>query len=81
LVSTNSALLPALEASFGAVALDGLIRDAEAGRVRSLFVIGLDPLSMLPAKLWQALSDGAELSIRRASRSGARRGSRRRPRP
>jgi len=61
LVSTNSGVLPALKASFGSVELGDLIRDAEGGRIRSLFVIGLDPLSMLPAKLWQALSDGAEL--------------------
>ncbi len=61
LVSTNSAVLPALKATFGSVELAELIRDVEGGRIRSLFVIGLDPLSMLPAKLWQTLSEGAEL--------------------
>lgn len=60
LVSTNSAALPHLKRTFGAVEIGELIRDAEAGRLKALLVIGFDPAAALPERLWKPLSEKCE---------------------
>jgi hypothetical protein len=62
LVSTNSAALPHLKQRFGAAELSDVLRDAEAGRLQAILVLGADLSAVLPEKLWRALADGRELT-------------------
>lgn len=61
LVSTNSAVLPRLKEKFGAVGLGDVVREAESGRLKALLVVGVDPASVLPERLWGRLVEGCEV--------------------
>ncbi|MCK4284388.1 MAG: hypothetical protein KAX44_08735 [Candidatus Brocadiae bacterium] len=71
LVSTNSGVVPRLKKTFGAVELGELIRDAEAGRIKALYVFGVDLGVALPQKLWMQLRDKCELITWAGSLAGA----------
>ncbi|KPK61957.1 MAG: hypothetical protein AMK73_07210, partial [Planctomycetes bacterium SM23_32] len=61
LIATNSALLPRLRRRFGATDTEDLIRAAEGGELKVLCVIGCDPSSVLPQRLWRPLVEKPEL--------------------
>jgi NADH dehydrogenase/NADH:ubiquinone oxidoreductase subunit G len=61
LLSANSAMLPRLKQRFGAVGAGQVIRDATAGRLKTLLLIGCDLASVLPERVWRPAVEACEV--------------------
>lgn len=61
LTSTNSALLPWLQAELDADTPGELLRDAGSDPPALLLVVGCDPTNMLPERLWRRLCDDSRV--------------------